>query len=775
MKFTHSKKHNAGIGLIEVLVATVVVAVGLLAVATLQGGLMGGSRDNKTRAECQSLANTKMEQLRDAITPAGYTAIVSSTANENITGVTETFSRGWTVTDQTSPNRKQVNVTVSWGDASAENQCIVQSVIAFDDVGNSLLAAGGGAVDGATSGFPIGGPSTNAESSDEITETIKLATPGTTGNLVEVNGKNYIVEDDVNKGSRAYACDDGSLSLTSFENDLYTRRMNHDGVSGNEAIELYEKKVVEGVNYCIPRIRFNGAVIIPIRGIVYSAASTGTGNNTTWLDVSLFTFNATESGTYCVFKPATGTRSAPYVCYIGGNCTGYSDSTKFSTDVTACPGAISAAKVGPGGWRGKVGLLGVAGASNNFKNACFAEELAGPPTTLDTARNYYTRNAANGNNEGINKPYSCHDFLIIDGQSTERQVHDECVKQANMIAGLILASKDIRRDINGNNIFDPIIDLSYCSGTAGTNYTITGPITGASTPPTVTITDGRTQTPSTCATVSTTLYTCTINSVTNSVTIAGIYNNQPVSCNLVINSSTTSPTGCALAFTPLPIYTMTGHITAANTTVANAVSLKVDDGVNSIACVNNNDFTASYSTYTCILSTSKTAGIKINATSTPGYTATPSSYSVPTLSGSTSDVTTGDFAATVTPVYAISGTISLGDNVDNLTSISIGVKIGTGSCTIPVPNGGWKERHNATQLDTYSCTVTGNVANSLSVTIAPTCSDTKSGGANAFKKYEISSTGATSTIGTGQLVIDLGTVTGNQTKNITIAESTTDC
>ena len=100
MKLTHSIKNSAGIGLIEVLITTVVVAVGLLAVASLQGDLLSGSRGNKTRAEAQALANTKIEQLRDTIQKAGttgYNALASSAANESIGGITETFTRSWTV------------------------------------------------------------------------------------------------------------------------------------------------------------------------------------------------------------------------------------------------------------------------------------------------------------------------------------------------------------------------------------------------------------------------------------------------------------------------------------------------------------------------------------------------------------------------------------------------------------------------------------------------------------------------------------------------------
>ena len=84
MKFVHSTKNSTGIGLIEVLVTAVVISLGLLAVASLQVNLISGSRTNKTRSECQSIANTKIEQLRDTIEKTGtfgYNALASSTTS----------------------------------------------------------------------------------------------------------------------------------------------------------------------------------------------------------------------------------------------------------------------------------------------------------------------------------------------------------------------------------------------------------------------------------------------------------------------------------------------------------------------------------------------------------------------------------------------------------------------------------------------------------------------------------------------------------------------
>jgi prepilin-type N-terminal cleavage/methylation domain-containing protein len=779
MKIFHFTKNNAGFGLIEVLVTTVVVGVGLLAVAALQGNLIGDSRTNKTRSEAKALADTKMEQLRDTIetvdsstdsTGTGFDALASSSTAESIGGVTETFTRSWVVTNQVfdktnktwvpatlnattkileattpttghtyGPAKKGINVTVCWDDCTNENKVVVQSVIAFDGVGNSVLAAEGAGAAATT----VSGPSTNAESSDDITESITLSTEGTTGQKVTVNNKTYIVQNNTLKASRAETCASYSPALVAFENGLYTRRVDHDGVTGNEAIELYEKVEVSGVNYCIPRIRFNGGVIIPIRGIVHSGATSGG----VLLDVELFTFNTSESGTYCVFNPAVGAKSAPYVCYVGGNCTGFSGTA--STDVTACPGSISAAKVGPGGWRGKVGLLGIA---SNVNNVCFAEELAGSAASVDTARGYYTR--INSINEGINKPYNCHDFLIINGQTTNAKIHNECVTQANAIAGLHLASKYIQRTISsGTTVFDPTIDTTYCAVT-GTAYTISGPITNAASVPVVTVTD---LVSTNNCTATNTAYSCQITTSATSVKMSGTYNNQTVNCTLTPVSSS----GCTLTFTATanPTYTITGTISGTKT-AANAVTLSISNGG---VCINNKDYdiNGTYNTYTCTLTTpATTASATLTPTTSIGGSVTPSTAQTITLPGTTQTLTGTAFSASMAATYTVSGTISIGNNVA-ITTATVAVDTGTGTCTLT-------GTHAQNTTDTYSCTVVAG-ANHLSVAISPACS---TGGAS--KKHELTD-GTTTTSGTGGLLINLGTVTSNISKNITVTKTNTNC
>jgi hypothetical protein len=112
--------------------------------------------------------------------------------------------------------------------------------------------------------------------------------------------------------------------------------------------------------------------------------------------------------------------------------------------------------------------------------------------------------------------------------------------------------------------------------------------------------------------------------------------------------------------------------------------------------------------------------------------------------------------------YTISGSISIGNNV-SLTTINAAVDTGLGTCTLT-------GTHAQNTSDSYSCTVPAG-ANHLAITLSSACS---SGGGS--KKYSMTdSTTTTTSLGTGSLVIDLGTVSGNITKNITITKSSTGC
>jgi len=507
MKKINSTKKLIGIGLIEVLVSTVVIALGLLSVASLQGELIGSSAESKTREEAKNICTTKVEQLRDSIENVrdadnnpirGYALIASSAeAGETITGVNATYTRSWNIDDlpnlasvlpdeQVGPNRKRVQATCIWGGDAGE-QVTVQSIIVFQDVGSALFAAIKGEGAGGEGGLPISSQSTNANSSDEINDPVNEPVADIEQFIADEGLENTIIKDEGNgNGSLFFICDELVPFDTDNVSDLYTRRVHYKpvGETFEEAIELFKDEEEVKGTYCKRKIRFNGGVIIPIRGTVHSRATDGNGQNVSVLGVDLFTFNATESGTFCVFEPAAGTYKAGYVCYIGGNCINGAagDNPSYGQNSMECPSGDYPAhvyeEIGPGGWRGKVGLLGI---PVEGRNVCFQEEILGSATTKDTARNYFTRRVKAGinSNEGINQAYSCHDFLIVNGKNTLAQLSGECVTRASLDNATTLndgdddsaplnsqlESKTVSRGMTTeDNQFNPVIDNSFCSG-----------------------------------------------------------------------------------------------------------------------------------------------------------------------------------------------------------------------------------------------------------------------------------------------------------------------
>lgn len=742
MKYQQIKKHK-GIGLIEVLITTLVVAVGLLAVASLQGNLMGTSGLNRARSEAMQLAQQKLEQLRDSIergaetsTTAGEYNAITNGIDAEIVGANENFYRYWLVdnlpttlavnaslncggtvvtADTTGPRRKRVCVRVAWGATGtmikngtqdalvakaiannsptvADEQVIVQSIVAFEDVSPSVMAA-----KKQTPSLSVNNPSTNAGSSDEIYDKTNVAlVAGETGAVIECGSRCNAATGQVLKnngdgtGSVVYYCPspvsttDIAVKLIPFENGLYTRRVHYlpEGGSFKEAIELFEP-TGDGQT-CRRVIRYNGGVIIPVKGTVYSRATSGNGAHAPLQDLNLFTFNATESGSYCFPKQFPNVTSANYTCYIGGNCKvsaagitattdGVNTTTAVAGDntvVTQCPTYTTSTStgypnnvyslVGPGGWRGKIGVLGIAPAG---LNVCFAEELLGTPVSLDTARNYYTRRTSGSvlTNEGINKPQSCHNFLIVNGKSTASGVASECSTQAASITGLVLASKNIARDLSGTsaNVFDTLANTASCG--ASLNYTITGPITGTDTDRAnvVILLDGTlcNKTPNSgSASTQNTSYTCSITRVPPLTAVMTVTNGYASANTLAL---TTSPTTLTTATTPAAPSITAGTSAAASCTTHTGWTVASIAHGNSVTAYQ----TATVATGACISETQTcNNGTLISTNNYQFETCTPTTYNLivnktgtGTVSSNVSGINCGSTCTTATAAY-VSGT-----------------------------------------------------------------------------------------------------------------------
>jgi len=176
MEFTsHGNRTQCGTTLLEVLVGIVIFAIGILALAQLQGNLSKGSADSNARTVAINIAEETIEAARTFAQVTGgpglnaFNNIVTGTATESRGGINYTVAR--TVTDYyytpanatfgtSKPNANVVNadlkrlqVTVNWGAGQAFQVDETQSTtamgsgsITLTDMISSITSPSGGKV-----------------------------------------------------------------------------------------------------------------------------------------------------------------------------------------------------------------------------------------------------------------------------------------------------------------------------------------------------------------------------------------------------------------------------------------------------------------------------------------------------------------------------------------------------------------------------------------------------------------------------------------------------
>ena len=115
-----------GFGLIELMVAIIVLSVGILGMASLMASALRRDRLTTSRLEVTSLAEGKLEDLRPigALPPAhalraqlnaggSLTAVVANYADSLTALNGRTYYRRWLIANGTVPNTRQVTVRVT--------------------------------------------------------------------------------------------------------------------------------------------------------------------------------------------------------------------------------------------------------------------------------------------------------------------------------------------------------------------------------------------------------------------------------------------------------------------------------------------------------------------------------------------------------------------------------------------------------------------------------------------------------------------------------------
>lgn len=593
--YTNSFNKQRGVGLIEALIAALMVAVGLMALTAMQGGLMHGSGESKTRTEAVKLAEAKLEELRNNISKDDYDDIGDSAADESINGSNSTFTRSWTVSTATNPDRKNINVTVTWGNGADETINMVSEV----SWGNP-----GKATDYATDGTGLAGkaPSPNNNSSSAA---------GTHFNLDEING-----ETPLNDGSNLLKYTDASGYIYLLD------------TSGNALI------------------RFNGGVIHTIKGNIWAGSLTKKGKTTTATLTALTSYPVTFSDlAYCVFPVTTG--ESDYICYFGGDCNN-GGSGCVNQDNNVSYEAVD------GGWYGKVGLIETADASFHNKKVCFAEDIAGSgvETATTTARQYSTKRLDANNNadttEGINQSYACQDFLVVDQNGNS----NDCSYFANN-SDLSVPSSSVYRTLGPSDINTAQSEnVSSCGST--TTYTISGSISGDQASLVQVYINGNGCTSTNTSGVYTYQCSITVDDSTSSLTLTAINGDvTPASTDISVSTSQTSVTGPTLIANSSTVsqktYQITGTITGNQ---ASSVTISLTGG----SCSKTANADSSYS-YTCTITTTPTT-VTLSASGGNVELATGSSASVSLGDSTTVTGPNYIAAAAVSMSYTITGSVT---------------------------------------------------------------------------------------------------------------------
>lgn len=112
-----------GFTLIEIVVAIVMLAFGVLASASLTAALMASNRGVTNRTRATETLRLKVEDLQSE----RYSEIRNGNDTATVGGVT--FNRSWTVTANAPvTNTKTVTMTVSWTDRQGNHSLSTQTI-----------------------------------------------------------------------------------------------------------------------------------------------------------------------------------------------------------------------------------------------------------------------------------------------------------------------------------------------------------------------------------------------------------------------------------------------------------------------------------------------------------------------------------------------------------------------------------------------------------------------------------------------------------------------
>jgi len=114
--------NSSGFTLIEVLVASVILVFGLLAMASFLGNMISKNAANERKTTATVLAEEKIEDLRNDALKIDLTAADNSTDNIGL------YTRTWTIVEDFASLSDQITVLVAW-DGPGNTQVTLTTLI----------------------------------------------------------------------------------------------------------------------------------------------------------------------------------------------------------------------------------------------------------------------------------------------------------------------------------------------------------------------------------------------------------------------------------------------------------------------------------------------------------------------------------------------------------------------------------------------------------------------------------------------------------------------
>ena len=123
-----SIKYINGQTLIEVLITLVFISIAVVSLIKFQNYLSYDNSLSQQKGNATIIAQSKLDSLSDFQVyndTSGYTSYQSITSGSStVSGTSTTYNLSWTVTSNTNPTYKTIDVTVSWTDRRGATQSV---------------------------------------------------------------------------------------------------------------------------------------------------------------------------------------------------------------------------------------------------------------------------------------------------------------------------------------------------------------------------------------------------------------------------------------------------------------------------------------------------------------------------------------------------------------------------------------------------------------------------------------------------------------------------